>query len=247
MVNVNEVYKIVLTITNKDNRGYITPEEFNKLADQAQNELFEGYFNKQLTYESRILLDSDFGDPVLFNSEKINLFYKDATLSKTDGTWTFPSDFHKLGIVRVGSVVADFASHGDIKFINLSPLTAPVATQPVFTLNGSGIKIYPDTVASDVGIEYLKKPIPPKWGYLMPTANQVASGVPNKPIYDNTAFDPATDTYDAPAKSFNFELHSSEKSDLVAKILTLAGVTIKQPDIVGFGQRKEQQIQATEQ
>jgi len=52
MVNINEVYKIVLTITNKDNRGYITPEEFNNLADQAQNEIFESYFNKQLLYES---------------------------------------------------------------------------------------------------------------------------------------------------------------------------------------------------
>ena len=29
-------FQSVLVITNKDNRGYITPEEFNRLAEQAQ-------------------------------------------------------------------------------------------------------------------------------------------------------------------------------------------------------------------
>ena len=36
-ININDVYQTVLVITNKDNRGYITPEEFNRLSDQAQN------------------------------------------------------------------------------------------------------------------------------------------------------------------------------------------------------------------
>ena len=45
MVNIDNVYNTVLVITNKDNRGYITPEEFNRLANQAQNEIFESYFN----------------------------------------------------------------------------------------------------------------------------------------------------------------------------------------------------------
>ena len=40
-ININDVYQTVLVITNKDNRGYITPEEFNRLADQAKNEIFE--------------------------------------------------------------------------------------------------------------------------------------------------------------------------------------------------------------
>ena len=38
-VNINNVYQTVLVIINKDNRGYITPEEFNRLAALAQNEI----------------------------------------------------------------------------------------------------------------------------------------------------------------------------------------------------------------
>ena len=50
-INVNTVYNTVLSILNKEQRGYITPDEFNKLATQVQLEIFEGYFedmNQQL-------------------------------------------------------------------------------------------------------------------------------------------------------------------------------------------------------
>jgi len=247
MVNINDVYQTVLTIANKDNRGYITPQEYNRLADIAQNEIFESYFNKQLMYEAGGLYNADFSDPIITTAEKINIFYNSSDLTQANGVWAFPSDFYKLGSVQVNNIEADFVSHKDVKFINQSPLTYPVATQPVYTINGSAIKVYPASIASGVNIEYLKKPNAPKWGYIMPTASQIASGVPNKPIYDATVFNPSTDDYSATAKSLNFELHTSEYSELVYKILTLSGVTIKQADIAGFAQGKEQQIQATEQ
>ena len=50
-VNVDTVYKTVLYILNKEQRGYITPDEFNTLGTQVQLEIFEQYFeelNQQL-------------------------------------------------------------------------------------------------------------------------------------------------------------------------------------------------------
>jgi hypothetical protein len=50
-INVNTVYTTVLSILNKEQRGYITPDEFNKTATQVQLEIFEKYFedlNQQL-------------------------------------------------------------------------------------------------------------------------------------------------------------------------------------------------------
>jgi hypothetical protein len=143
--------------------------------------------------------------------------------------------------------MADLVSHEDLKFINSSPLTYPVKTQPVYSLVQGGIKLHPSTITSGVSIDYLKKPFKPKWGYAMPTSSQIAAGIPNEPIYDSTAFDPATDSYDAIAKSYDFQLHASEENNLILKILSYAGVVIKQADIAGFGQGKDQQLQATEQ
>ena len=44
MVNINTVYTTVLYILNKEQRGYVTPAEFNSLATLVQDEIFESYF-----------------------------------------------------------------------------------------------------------------------------------------------------------------------------------------------------------
>ena len=44
MVNIDTVYQRVLAIANKEQRGYITPQEFNLFANQAQLDIFEQYF-----------------------------------------------------------------------------------------------------------------------------------------------------------------------------------------------------------
>ena len=40
MVNIDNVYQKVLVLANKEQRGYITPQEFNLFASQAQLEIF---------------------------------------------------------------------------------------------------------------------------------------------------------------------------------------------------------------
>ena len=40
---INEVRNSVMFILNKDNRGYITPMEFNTYARQAQLDIFQKY------------------------------------------------------------------------------------------------------------------------------------------------------------------------------------------------------------
>ena len=43
-INVDQVYKTVLLIINKEQRGYLTPNEFNRLATQVQLEIIDGCF-----------------------------------------------------------------------------------------------------------------------------------------------------------------------------------------------------------
>ena len=44
MVSVDTVYQRVLALTNKEQRGYISPVKFNLFANQAQMDIFEQYF-----------------------------------------------------------------------------------------------------------------------------------------------------------------------------------------------------------
>ena len=43
-VNVDTVYQTVQALANKEQRGYLTPQEFNLFANQAQQDIFEQYF-----------------------------------------------------------------------------------------------------------------------------------------------------------------------------------------------------------
>ena len=48
-VNVDTVYQTVQALANKEQRGYITPQEFNLLANKAQLDLFNNYFHEVKT------------------------------------------------------------------------------------------------------------------------------------------------------------------------------------------------------
>ena len=69
-INVDTVYKTVLLILNKEQRGYMTPDEFNKIGTQVQLEIFNNYFD-ELNQQLRIS-DNDIDwvlsmDPPLLN------------------------------------------------------------------------------------------------------------------------------------------------------------------------------------
>ena len=64
MVNVNTVYKTVLLILNQQQRGYMTPDEFNKVATQVQLDIFESYF-ESLNQQYRVPQnDTEYADRV---------------------------------------------------------------------------------------------------------------------------------------------------------------------------------------
>ena len=72
-VNINTVYTTVLYILNKEQRGYVTPIEFNSLAVQVQEEIFASYFpdGNQL---NRFNQNNQQNDTEFFNMFKGNAY-----------------------------------------------------------------------------------------------------------------------------------------------------------------------------
>ena len=62
MVSVDNVYQKVLALANKEQRGYITPQEFNLFADHAQMDIFEQYFYDLEQRQRGIGNELDYGD-----------------------------------------------------------------------------------------------------------------------------------------------------------------------------------------
>ena len=73
-INVNTVYQTVLLILNKEQRGYMTPQEFNSVATQVQLEVFENYF-EDLNQQIRVpQADVDYSDRIENLDEKLSIF-----------------------------------------------------------------------------------------------------------------------------------------------------------------------------
>jgi hypothetical protein len=214
-VNVNTVYQRVLAITNKEQRGYITPQEFNYLANQAQMDIFEQYFY-DINQFSRIPgNDTEYSDMLDILEKKLSLFEK-TNQTVTNGT-TLPNDLYRLGSVIFNNAVAELVSQKDWLYIKSSPLAQPTNDFPVYTKDVEGIEVYGknnsgsiEQKTSNVTCNYTKIPNEVSWGY-----NSV------------------TGTYDA-SNSVDFELHNSEETDLVIKILALAGVILKDNSLYGI-------------
>ena len=75
-VNIDTVYQKVLAMANKEQRGYITPQEFNLFADHAQMDIFEQYFYDLNQFKRAAGNDTMYGDMVNILEEKIVLFEK---------------------------------------------------------------------------------------------------------------------------------------------------------------------------
>ena len=110
-INVNTVYTTVLTILNKEQRGYITPYEFNQLATQVQLDIFESYFenlNQQLRSGGN---SSEYANRVKLLEEKISRFQiqEDISFTGAGGTNYVSADLTSLsnGVYRLGSIYSN--------------------------------------------------------------------------------------------------------------------------------------------
>ena len=92
-VNVDIVYKTVLLILNKEQRGNLSPDEFNKVATQVQLEIFESYFdtlNQQLRRPDN---DTEYADRIKNVDQDISIFkeYGNTTYVAPGKYFTLPT------------------------------------------------------------------------------------------------------------------------------------------------------------
>jgi hypothetical protein len=226
-VNVNTVYRTVLLIINKEQRGYLTPDEFNRTAAQVQLDIFNEYFedlNQQLRVPGN---DSEYSDRIKNLEEKIAIFQEIGNCTYSSGkfslpTLTSPYEFYKLGtVIYNNEKEVQYVQPNELLELNLSPITKPSVYWPVYSYNNFKITVYPNTIQSNISCTFVRKPLNPIWNF-----TTAAPGF--QYVYN-------------PIGSQDFELHPTEQVNLIIRILLYSGIVIKDPQIV---QAAAQQVQA---
>jgi hypothetical protein len=93
-ISIDNVYQQVLAIANKEQRGYITPQEFNLLSRKAQLDIFEGYFHDYKEELQQAGNQSKLADDLDILREKIAKHRVIGT--KLTAGNTLPTDLHWL-------------------------------------------------------------------------------------------------------------------------------------------------------
>lgn len=241
-VSVDTVYQRVLGILNKEQRGYVTAQEFNLYANQAQLDIFEQYFYDINQFGRLHGNDTEFSDMLNILNEKINIFEVNAPMNYNlaTGYWEAPSNLYRMGTIVYANVTthlslypvpntvvttttlveAERINHNEFLYINQSPYTKPSNARPVFVANDQGYKVYGNTALTQgVSCNYIKKPAKVQWAYTI---------VFQEPLYNA-------------ANSVDFELHPSEETELVIRILELSGLLIKDYNMYQVANSEEQQ------
>lgn len=227
-IDVNEVYTTVLSILNKEQRGYITPYEFNKIATQVQLEIFESYF-ENLAQQLRMLENSsEYANRVKLLREKIGFFETSASLTTVLGAGDLSllaTPIHRLGTLEYTNgnklpVTIQKTTRHEYNLVNRSDLTAPSLDWPIYYMEGDNIQIGPQISttagplppAQVITVEYVKKPANVVWAYTIGAVGQ----------YVHNSLDPSNQ---------DFEIDDVDQSEVILKILTYAGVIIRDTEI----------------
>ena len=218
-VSIDVVYQRVLAIANKEQRGNITPQQFNIFANQAQMRIFEQYFY-DINQFSRVHGNStEYSDMLDVLREKVSPFeiWQEA-ISHSGGYFNLSANVYRLGNVYYNSTLVEFMDKARFVYINQAPLTKPTTTRPVYLrTNDNKIEVYPNSITDNVKCNYISKPTKAAWGYVV---------VSNEALYNA-------------GTSVDFQLHESEETSLVMEILELAGISIRREDLAQYGLIKE--------
>ena len=221
-ISVDNVYTKVLSILNKESRGFLTPGEFNKIGSQVQLDLLDKAFydyNRAIVRQSAGRGGQGYADIPRKIQDKIDPFYATSSISLTSGVGTLPT-FYNIINISADSRLTDVEriEKSKLSFLLSSPLTAPSTTFPIYYITASTVTVNPSSL-STIQMDYVSVPADPVW------ANTV----------DSTT---GALTFDS-ANAVDFTLHPSEEVELVLGVLKYAGVVIKDPSVLQMATQED--------
>ena len=267
MVSVNAVYQTVLQIINKEQRGYITPQEFNNIASQVQSEIFESYFpdGNQLNRQNQnnTQNDTEFFNIFKNQNEKLYPFIKDLDftydIASPQATWTYNPTGLDFGIYEAEIYwMGDILSKYDSSLVgNTNPQASSSGgeyiTQLVTRSDFNKItrsKLTAPTQSFPIAYASTRTVIPLETVGLTisPQPSAVTVNCIVSPITPNWSFQIGSrNQYIFSAgNSVDFQLSNTESSNIIIRVLKYCGIIINDPTIIDIASQETAEVQANE-
>ena len=223
--SIQIVHDTLLDLANKDQQGFVSDLEFNKFAQIAQLNIYNGLFDE--LKDAKRLSRAGF-NPTRDKSrikriqEDLSYFSKRATVSKASEVFNKPADLSRIiSMSTSGSILLDQSTKKPIEIcydeekierILISNLSAPNEDFPI-ALVSDDIHVFPTSVKK-IELRY----------YKIPQGRNTGDGERSS---SQPAFAPSGTLID-------FELPEHYTADLVYEIAKMIGINLRDSDVVAY-------------
>lgn len=183
-MSVDFVYRLIQYIINKNQQGYLSPEQFNIVINQAQYSYLDfllGSFEQYTPGRPIAKVELGMNETI---RQRLTAFIDPPTTLTIDvtGLATYPSDYQQADAMYTSSMNRVRYVQQDKLYSVLNSVIDPVANNPIYLINSAGFQFYPITLGNSK-LSYVKTPPTIVWAST-PDAN-------GRPIYDpGTSVDP---------------------------------------------------------
>ena len=251
-IDINEMYKFVQFVANKEQSGFIKPSEFNIAAERAQMQLFMQRYGNPKEYSP--------GYPVprvaFAQSQKVQDDFNPFLMSDSFSGGEIDLEQLKCGYIHLvalisGSTPIKLVDASEYFKIESSALLAPTADYPIAYF-GHHKTIYVSGVLTG-NILYLRHPNTPKWEYFKNAQGQALNSdggsVVSYPVFDDSeTSQTATEgqytcanNHNPYANSVNFEFPYDCFNEIASMILSYVGVNLREPMLMQYAEAKQTQ------
>ena len=234
--SINAVYTLVKDVANVNQRGFISPANLNAFAAQAQIDVFHAILHEyKLAISDRQRYLSNYKGA--YNSiQSIEddlrpLLRVEESLAYISGnSFYLPSAYaYILGLSYYGIEVTVVRPE-NIQFSRNSYLSAPSIKNPTAHFTSTMAILSPATITNGVKMSY----------YKMPQGTEPSTGTPTtqSPSFGYNEINGAA-IYN-PTTSVNFELPKQLENRLATKILSYAGISLRESEVAQFAEMQQQ-------
>lgn len=210
-MDINKCYTIIQYIINKNQQGYLTPEEFNTVINQAQISFLNYLLGEFQQYQvGRAAPRLAYSNNEI-TRQRLAPFIKESSLTvNSSGFATYPNDYQLTDAMFAvsGFYRIRFAPQ-DSQFSYARSVIDPVETNPIFLIKQEGFQFYPTDLAT-ARLSYVSTPEQLNWAYIL--------SVYGLPIWDN-------------ANSVNPRWYDVDMLEIISRALRMVGVNLKSGEI----------------
>lgn len=252
MASVQQVYNTLKDLTNKEQKGFITPQVFNSLAAVAQMNVYNEFFTELVEAQKLSRQGFELGRDKSVRKQKqedLSYFIKRQTIDSESNVFNKPFDLSKIISISIDEIIRPTGSRQgrglldqdttinscevlyDIEKANYilgSNLSTPTLDFPV-ALVAENIEVFPANVKK-IEVTYYRRPTSWNWD------TRTVSMLP--PNYGETVHSDGMITFN-PMSTRDFMLPDHCVPELVSEMSKLLGVRLRDPNVLSFGSREE--------